>query len=93
MIYSLHVSLGQIDQVYVVPVPGPVTCLVVVAVDGDLFPAPDGDLGDVRHQVLADVLRLVRPRRVEVDEQSHRRGWIIDLISETETIKYKLLTT
>ena len=93
MIYSLHVSLGQIDQVYVVPVPGPVTCLVVVAVDRDLFPAPDGDLGDVRHQVLADVLRLVRPRRVEVDEQSHRLGWIIDLISETETIKYKLLTT
>ena len=44
MIHGLDVSLCQIHHVYVVPVPRPVTCSVVVAVDGDLVPSPYGHL-------------------------------------------------
>ena len=47
MIHGLDVPLGKIHHVHVVSVPRPVTCSVVITVDGDLIPPPNGHL-DIR---------------------------------------------
>ncbi len=71
-------ALGQIHHVDVIPDAGAVVGGVVVAIDAELFPAADGGLGDVGHQVignapgiLADQAALVGADGVEIPQQHH----------------------
>ena len=44
VVHGLDVAVGKVHDVHVVPVPGPVPGVVIVSVDGDLLPPPDGHL-------------------------------------------------
>ena len=75
---SADMAAGQVHDVDVVAHAGAVGGGVVVAEDVDFFQLADGDLGDVRHQVigdavgvLADEAGLVGTDGVEVPQQGH----------------------
>ena len=71
-----QMALGQINDVDVIAYAGSIRGIVVVTEDGQLFASADGDLRDVRHQVVRNAVRVftdqagfVRADGVKVAEQ------------------------
>ena len=74
--HGCHMALGQIHNMDIVSDAGAVMGVIVIAVDAQEFPAADGNLGDVRHQVVwdttgifTDAAGIVSTDGVEVAQQ------------------------
>ena len=76
-------AVREVVDVQVVALAGAVGGRVVVAEDGQLLASPDGDLGEVGHEVVGDALRVLsdQPRRVgsgrvEVAQERDPPAWV-----------------
>ena len=55
---SHHMALGKVYHMDIVPYTGTIVGVVVVAVDTQILPSANGNLGDVGHQVIGNTPRI-----------------------------------
>ena len=75
--------LREIHHVDVVPDAGAIRRLIVIPENPEMVKLPDRDLGDVRHQVVRDAVRVLADKsalmgayRVEIAEHAERPALI-----------------